>query len=200
VELLLEKGAKVDGSSSCSTLSLACRSGHIAVAMMLIENGAKIEGRRDGGHRAKVGPYRRSALHASCEGGYPGVAKLLMESGARVNYVDKVCMAPIHMACIPYPGRNEVNTNPPSHASSIGLGYPPVAKVGVEVSAYRGALVALLMVEGADVNTMNRDERTPLSLACRYGLVDAVEAMISHVANINKRMGDRRKKRPTCCV
>jgi hypothetical protein len=40
VELLLVKGAKVDGSNGRSPLYFACRRGHIAVARMLIGKGA----------------------------------------------------------------------------------------------------------------------------------------------------------------
>jgi hypothetical protein len=88
VELLLMKGADVDGSSGCSPLYFACRRGHIAVARLLIEHGATVSPGIS--KRGKV-PHDRSALHAACEGGYTDVARLLLLNGADVNYAHERC-------------------------------------------------------------------------------------------------------------
>jgi hypothetical protein len=106
VELLLMKGAEVEGLSEYSPLYLACRRGHVAVAKMLIEHGARVMPEIVEDEMSST----TTPLHAACEGGYPDVAKLLLEKGADVNDTDERWMAPLHLACTVYPDRNEMST------------------------------------------------------------------------------------------
>jgi hypothetical protein len=108
VELLLMKGAVVDGGSGSSPLYSSCRRGHIAVAKTLIEHGASVMPEASGIDGAR--PVFWSALHAACEGGYPDIAKLLLESGADVICADQRWPAPLHVACTFHPDMDVMNT------------------------------------------------------------------------------------------
>jgi hypothetical protein len=183
VELLLMKGAEVDGSRRCSPLYVACRRGHVAVARILIQHGATVT--PENSWRGK-GPEGRSALHAACEGDYPDVAKLLLVNGADVNYADERRISPLHMACTVYPDRNEMNTvitSPSPFALMAATFYED--EVGVQsavgaCNADRVALVALLLAAHADVNKLDGGGMSPLYLACRNGLVCVEELLISY--------------------
>jgi ankyrin repeat domain-containing protein 17 len=186
VELLLMKGAEVDGSGAWSPLYLACRRGHIAVAKLQIGKGATVKPEFYGALNLS------SSLHAAYEGGYPDVAKLLLDNGADVNRDDFRLVKPLHQACTVNPYRNEMNTvtSSPSEYALIALSYQDEVAVGA-CSTERVALVALLLAENADMKMVDGvyPPMSPLSLACRHGLVGVVELLISHGVDVNLVVG-----------
>jgi ankyrin repeat protein len=179
---------EVDSSKGCSPLYLTCRRGHISVARMLVGRGATVQ---PGDSWRGKGPQGRSALHAACEGGYPDIAKLLLESGADVNYADGRTASPLHIACTVYPGMNEMNTvtTSPSQFASMAVtwyqGEAEVQAAAKSCNADRVALVALLVVHGADVSKLDGRGLSPLYLACSHGLLGVVELLVSHGVDVN---------------
>lgn len=81
VRLLLDHHAVVDGCAipELSPLSLACQSGHLEVATLLLERGARSIPNADG----------LLPLHIACREGHGLLAKLLIANGAQVNGVDR---------------------------------------------------------------------------------------------------------------
>ncbi|KAJ9445368.1 hypothetical protein DIPPA_07027 [Diplonema papillatum] len=83
VELLLRRGADVDGKTAGSKetpLILAADKGFVDVCRLLLAGGAAAD--QQSGRAAKW----RNALHAAAAGGHSRVVALLVEHGARVDY------------------------------------------------------------------------------------------------------------------
>jgi ankyrin repeat protein len=110
---------------------------------------------------------------------------------------------PLHLACTMCYDRNEMNTHssrgvvvvvntvtttPKQFASMAATLFKDVEDVQSEVGAcsiYRVALIALLVAEGADMNMFHGGGMSPLSLACRHGLIGVVELLLGHGVDIN---------------
>jgi hypothetical protein len=81
VEMILKTGYNANTGNG-HALRLACASGHLNVANLLIERGANVNLLLD---IDPGGPAPRTALHAACWEGNIEIIKLLLRSGARVE-------------------------------------------------------------------------------------------------------------------
>lgn len=158
---LIENGlANVNeqGYRGWTPLHYAAMGGHKAVAVLLIEKGADVNGRDT---------RRSTPLHSACisreaVANYDikkgpnveasrDVAELLIEKGADVNAKNYLLMTPLHSA---------------ANYSSLD-----VAK--------------LLLRNGADVNAKDNCLETPLHLAARSGQIEFVGLLLSQGADLN---------------
>ncbi|KAK8066884.1 hypothetical protein PG997_013631 [Apiospora hydei] len=164
VELLIKKGANIEGNTECerkmvelllrydgvdvnarnvdgaSSLCLASERGHKATVDLLIEKRADLEIKKKGG----------TALLLAVKGGYEDIAEVLIKNGADVKIGDSDGFTPLW------------------HASYQG----------------RGRLVGLLVGRGADINAKNMMGRTPLMMAELRGHTDVVKFLTEHSIDI----------------
>lgn len=83
-------------SQSCSGLHLACKYGHLDVALTLLEKGASANTRDIGG---------RTPLHIAVETESEALVRMLLEAGADFENKDDLGLSPLHSAV--YKRRNE---------------------------------------------------------------------------------------------
>ena len=79
------------GAGGATALWLACRSGHVSTAALLVSRGAKLEAADDWGW---------SPLHAAGFGGHEETVRLLLEQGVQVDPIDRGCSTPLLLACV----------------------------------------------------------------------------------------------------
>ena len=91
-QLLLAKGGvrieerKMDG---CSALMVSAQLGHSAIVKMLLDKGANVEAKANGGD---------TPLHRAVVGGLKRIVQMLLDKGADPNVVSKDGCTPLHRA------------------------------------------------------------------------------------------------------
>lgn len=73
--------------------------------------------------------------------------------------------------------------------SDISMDYYLGGPLHFAAGANDGAFITMLVADGADVEKLNLDERTPLHEAAQWGGVEAVQALLDAGAHINARTG-----------
>ncbi len=141
---------------------MAVYHGHLEIAKLLIENGAKVNQiRTDNG----IVP-----LYVAAEKGHLEIAELLIKKGAKVNQArtdDGV--APLHLAV--YQGHLEIAKLLIENGADVNQARTDNGIAPLHVAVYQGHLeIAKLLIEnGAKVNQANTDNgETPLSIAEQY--------------------------------
>jgi len=150
----------------------------VAIAKLLIDNGADLEG---------VKSDDKTPLHAAVSCGNTAFAKFLVEAGADMRASDSKGCRPIHAAA------NHGNKETVEYLLSVGAdvmardknGYTPLHYAfhfaGVEET------VALLISKGADVNAVDKFGMTPLHWAAREYSKENVELLLKSGAEVNKK-------------
>lgn len=159
-------------------LALAAQEGHYGIVKVLLQNGARVSARSDGGCTALI----MAAIH-----GHAQVAQLLIESGADVDARDCNGVTSVYSAAL--------------------KGHPKIVKLlieagaGVNISASDGcmplhpsskdghlAVVRLLVEAGALLDVKNGDGGAPMHMAADQGHHGVVEALLQGGADPNCRM------------
>lgn len=171
VELLLAKGADINtkGYKSATTLNWAAFFGRTEMAEMLIAKGADIHAKDERGW---------TPLHYAARGGHKQLAEMVMAKGLNVNAKSKYGETPLDVAAMR--GPDEVS----------GLLIAKGAKVdSLHCAAYIGDLakVKSLIEEGADVDTKNSEDGTPLYAAAAGGQRNVADLLIRKGADMNAK-------------
>jgi len=175
VRLLAERGARLDVVTSAHgrPVKLACRNGHEAVALYLVEKGWR---------------STPEEMIWAAEGGCLAVARLLLERGADVNAAapPHEPMAPLTVAAyfdrehvVRFLLENEAYTEARSWNERTPLHL--AARMG------RAAVARLLVENGAKVDATDDTGETPLSYSADGGFQDIVRMLLGAGAKIDTR-------------
>jgi ankyrin repeat protein len=162
-----------------SALSLACKNGSFPTISILLEYGAGVNKKDRSG---------RTALHEAATSGSREMVKLLLEKGANPYLASKREMTPLHEAArkgwfsvaqelLAFTGSDLVNL--PDIDKKTPLHYACLSR---NPSA---RLVQLLLDLGAKPNAVDKEEKTALHMAAKYGNVATVELLIKKYATIH---------------
>jgi len=169
VELLTAKGA----ASAQSAIHLAVREEDLAKVKSLIEAGADVNAKDEGG---------QTPLFVT---GDKEVVEFLIAQGANVNATDKMAWTPLHYVCINgNKGKAELLLAKGADINAIGgTGERPLH---LAIVSRRADLVELLVTKGADVNAQGRGGETPLHMARN---TEMVKLLLAHGADVNVKGG-----------
>jgi len=224
VEELLRKGARVNflyiptpaskGSmqvkpSGCAPLHAAAEKGSCAVAKILLQKGASVNGRdREGGtalHRAAywgqheiisvliehgADPAARdqdgmSPLHNAAIQGKSQVAGGLVAAGAPVDAGDEASDTPLHLACL-YGHTDTAKKLLQCNAAVNVRNKDNVTALHNAVAFGHTETVALLLKAGADCNIPDAEGNTALHTAVMVGRADMVAFLLAHEADCSR--------------
>jgi ankyrin repeat protein len=186
VQLLIDSGADIHARSIAESTPLhySAKYGHPAVANLLINSGADVYSTTGNGV---------TSLHYASKQGSVDVAELLINYGADVNSVSQSDFTPMHYAAIH--GKNKiikllikVGTSAIIH-SKTSHGCTPLHYA----AKYGGVKVfKRLIAAGANINSVDVDDRTPLHYAAVEGHDNIIGKCIDAEANVNMPGGNRR--------
>ncbi|XP_078723967.1 CARD- and ANK-domain containing inflammasome adapter protein-like [Lampetra fluviatilis] len=212
---LLKQGADPNvadaGRSSYTPLLLAAEMGHTDVALVLLEQGARVDVRTSDsssalhlasskGHLSTVqlllgkglavgvaGHLERTALHSAAAEGHLAVAELLLREGAKVGAAGRDGATPLHLAV--ESGYVEVARLLVKNGADPGT-KDKKGKTPLHLSAMGGdvhLLEVLLEEKRADVNVADGEKKTPLHLAAGHGHASAVSLLLARGAKAFSR-------------
>ena len=144
-----------------SLLMIACKYSCLNAVHFLIECGANVAVNDEDGY---------TALHHACNSHY---LKCLIQSGADVNPLNAVTFLTEHGA---------------NMALKDSDGY--IALHHASYSHYSHEILKCLIQSGADVNACTKTKSTPLMMACKCGLLNAVTFLTEHGANMGLKDSD----------
>jgi cytohesin len=151
------------GAKGETLLQGAAAQGKLAIATMLIENGAAIEGVKSGG---------LTPLHFAAGNGHKAMVDLLLSKGAKPGAQASQGLTPLHLAVL--------------------KGYETVAKALIEAGApVNGKLSGESQGSTADLNWFIHGAHAPLHVAVEAGYPALVSLLISKGAEINGESGGR---------
>ena len=187
VQFLLARGADVNQHGLSGTpLHLAVSTGHVGIAVMLIDAGADLE--------AKGDPADARPLHVAAYANQPEAARLLVERGADVDARDALERTALSVASA-Y-GYVELATYlldqraDPNVAALDACGRP----LHYAAKASHAEIVKLLLAHGAAVNERGLGGTTALHCAVCYSNLAVVELLVGRGADSS--LPDARGKTP----
>ncbi len=185
--LLLERGVDVNArkKNNWTPLHSAAFTGNLEIASVLLDNGARANAENDQGetplHLVSRGKYGSHELGV-------GVARMLLERGVDVNAPDKDHRTALHSAS--YFGDLEIARVLLDHgakaswpSSEDDRAQTPLHLVFKNSYWFQhdGLGVAKLLLErGADINARDKDNATPLHLACYRGRFNIARALLDY--------------------
>lgn len=137
-------------------LIVATRYGHQKIVRLFLSKGANV---------GAANAYGVTALHASIESVRPvELVRLLVESGANVNAKDSKGRTPLH-----YIGACAV--------SDVATGKHVEEVFGMQMRAYRRAVVVLLVSNGGNLWALDHERKMPVDLASETGNCETAEML-----------------------
>ena len=185
VLLLLEHSADVNARNmdwrQQTPLHLSSYTGNLAVARLLLDNGANVD---DVDSTGETPLYMASRLDSEAAS---GMTQLLLQHGADMNIGDSTSL---HMAS--YGGDlklarllldNGANVNAVDHNGSTPLHEASWCKVCSEEEAVDVA--RLLLQRGGNVNAQDKKQSTPLHIAAYRGSLEIARLLLDHGAKVD---------------
>lgn len=176
VSALLSRGASVDvkNRKDMSSLMLAVKEGHWAVAERLLQNNADLEQEDSSG---------KTALMVAAEEGHVGIIELLLNRGGSLLKADREGLTALSWACLR--GRLQAakclleRNADKHHADNAG-------RTPLDLAAYQGsaALVQMLIENGSKIEHVDVNGMRPLdrAIACRN--VQVVQVFLKRGAKL----------------
>eukprot|EP00667_Euglena_gracilis_P005727 EG_transcript_5769 len=215
VRWLLSAQARVDqiNQDGCTPLWVSCERGHRAVAQLLVEAGAAVNGvdnciplhaatgngdaelmRLLISARAQVDQVDqegRTALYGACQAGHLEMAMLLVASQALLDQADQHGRTPLSAACDA--GHLDIVTLLVSAQAQVDQA-DGVGRTALYVACQAGWLeVAMLLVSSqAQVDQPDQGGQTPLWVACQKGHVKVATLLLSAQAWVDQADGGGR--------
>lgn len=150
-----------EDDTQATPLILAALGGHLLIVKLLITKGVDINHKNGQGH---------SALQYACSKGWKEIVLFLCENGADINIRDKRNDTPLHRLATT--GRVEImrlllegNTKPEVNCVN-SEGSTPLHIVCEDENS---SCALLLIANGADVNVLNKEKKSPLDM-CKPAL------------------------------
>ena len=185
VKILLCHNAGVNDETDSGETALHCasKSGHTAIAALLVDLGADVNA---------TDLWKQSPLHAACTGKHLDTVRLLVQRGAEVNIPDGKNNCPLHIAC--ENGEKKMAEILLQHNADVSArrdgGLRPL-----HIACENGHLevAELLLQYYADINGSVREDRyffTVCREACRDGSTDLVKFLLRHNADVDLETAD----------
>lgn len=159
---------KAKNNEDDTPLHIAADAGHLEIARFLIQKGANVN---------SMNAARRNPVLLAGYKGHKDVVKLLLENGGRFDYVDNRGYTPVRWAAVR--GKKDV----------VELYVAKGAKISLHEAAACGHLgfIDKKLVEGADINGLNQDGRTPLHQTVYSGNGETIAYLIKMGADVNAK-------------
>jgi len=173
VKFLVEAGAQVNTKNEfgITPLIYACDNEHIAIAKYFIEMGADVNMIKNNGHIPLLGAIR---------GNNTELIDLLTKAGATINTRDQSNKTPLIHACANGCSK-DMDKIMRKRMSSVFNG--PLVHDCVESYCY--SIAKNLIKAGADVNAIDNDGNTALTLAIEKKNIGLIVALINAKANLD---------------
>jgi len=188
VNALLARGGDINATSEDRTTALmaAASQGHVRIVRLLIARGAIIDARRADGQTALI----RSAAENRNDS-----VKVLLASGADIEAADARGMTSLIYAAANIGAEDPDGLTLPVVETLLSRGARPDHRAGdgstaLAWAARKGeqAILQALISKNADVNSTDKDGRTPLMHAAMGGGAPSIAAtLIARKANVNAR-------------
>ena len=198
LQYLIESGADIripDGVAR-TPMHWACFGGHLDCVRYLRKNGAHINAidceqktplylacttndnldvvrylTREGANIHTKTKYQYTALQIAAKRGYLPIVQHLVKCGAKINFENIYYHSPLTSACL----------NGHVHVAQYLIKKGAKMHKNILHNFYDKAQVTTLLIEnGANLNTINRQGETVLHLACEAGKVAVVRALLAH--------------------
>lgn len=149
-------------------LHIAADEGHLEIVHFLIQEGADVN---------SMNAVRRNPVLLAGYRGHTDVVKLLLDNGVKFDYVDIRGYTPLRWAAVR--GNKDV----------VELYVARGAKISLHEAAACGHIgfIDKKLSEGADINRLNQDGRTPLHQTVYSGNLETIEYLIKKGADVNAK-------------
>lgn len=166
VELLLERTSDVEHRTKdgCTALMFAALAGHVKVAAMLLDHGAKINVESDSN--------KDSPLTFACWKGHCDVVELLLERNANIEHRTKEGFTPLMFAALG--GHTDVARKLLERKAKVNVPSGSNNDIPLTSACWKGHhdVVKLLLEFNSNIEHRTKDGCTPLMLAARYATLD----------------------------
>jgi len=142
-------------------LLMAAHNGELKKVQRLLDSDTDPNARDEAGN---------TALHRAAAAGHKEIVDLLIKKGAKINVPNKQDIAPLYVS---------------KNAEIAGMLLPHTPNATLHKAALCGSrcVVEMLIAAGADVNTKNEQESTPLDMAALRGHRNIADILLQHGAN-----------------
>ena len=163
-----------DSTDNLTPLHLASQNGHLKAVCKLIERGADLTARDNGG---------QTPLHFASQNGRVDIPRMLIERGADLKAQDNYSQTPLHLAS--RQGRVDVARMLIERGADLAA-RNKYEETPLHLASSEGRVdVARMLIErGADLTAQKNDGETPVHLASRQGRVDVTRMLIEHGADL----------------
>ncbi len=171
-------------------LQKAAFKGQLHVARYLISAGADVD-------RATTSRKKSTALHYAADAGHKAIVELLLASKANVNATDAYGAAPLHYATLNgFKAVVEILLANEANIEGVATRQDQVASGPLRVD-FRGAtplhlaaenhrtITEMLLNKGANIESLDAEENTPLQRAASAGRREIVELLLKRGAKVN---------------
>ena len=166
VELLLERTSDVEHrtKNGSTALIIAALAGHVKVAAMLLDHGAKIN--------VESGSSKESPLTCACWKGHCDVVELLLERNANIEHHTKQGFTPLMIAA--FEGHTDVACKLLERKAKVNIPSGSNNDIPLTSACWKGHhdVVKLLLEFNSNIEHRTKDGCTPLMLAARYATLD----------------------------
>ncbi|CAG2198841.1 unnamed protein product [Mytilus edulis] len=170
---VIHNGADVDAQNGWFTpLTAACRDGHSETVGILLENGSMVN---------KTNKFGETPLYTACICGHYGIVKCLIEKRCDINVRDKCNHTPLCVSCLGGFKNIAILLIDQGTNAVECCNYLLISTHGGHVD-----IVDMLIKKGWDVNSVDKQGRTALFIACEEGYTKIVTLLIDTNADVYK--------------
>ncbi|SVD40246.1 uncharacterized protein METZ01_LOCUS393100, partial [marine metagenome] len=169
-------GSNSYDSRDRTALGLATRKGHIEIVKLLIDEGADVNVKYNGGFT----PLQDALLKR----GNDDIVELLVEKGANVNVQSDRCSSPLMLALWEHFSEHiiELLIVKGADVNANAVSFPILNIAAIWPSE---KIAKLMLTKGADLNAVKPGNTTPLMHAAINNKTDRVRLFLSSGANVN---------------